>query len=362
MAHRKKNSPDSMDELLRLTKELNATDLHLTGDMPPSFRIKGKITPYGSAYSTRKMEELLGELMGPRHHELLREKFSVDLGIHKPGIGRFRVVIYFQRGRMSAAIRLLADGMPTFSELGLPESLSQLPHMRDGLILVTGATGSGKSTTLASIIDEINRTSHHNIITIEDPIEYVHANQNCIIFQRELFTDVATFADAIRDSLRQDPDVILVGEMRDPETIRTAITAAETGHLVLSTLHSRDATSSVNRIVGTFPAGEQNQIRQQLSTSLRTVVSQRLLPNCSGHGRVPAVEIMFVNTGIANLIRNGKDEMIYSSIETGLKEGMQTMEQSLIRLVYEGKITVETALSSAKRPDLLQLRLSALRR
>jgi twitching motility protein PilT len=272
------------------------------------------------------------------------------------------VVIYYQRGRMSAAIRLLADGMPTFSQLGLPESLAQLPHMRDGLILVTGATGSGKSTTLAAIIDEINRTSHHNIITIEDPIEYEHANQNCIIFQRELFTDVASFADAIRDSLRQDPDVILVGEMRDPETIRTAITAAETGHLVLSTLHSRDATSSVNRIVGTFPAGEQNQIRQQLSTSLRAVVSQRLLPSCSGAGRAPAVEIMFINTGIANLIRNGKDEMIYSSIETGLKEGMQTMEQSLIRMVYEGKITMETALSAARRPDLLQLRLAALRR
>ncbi len=362
MPHKLKNKPETMEGLLRLTKELHATDLHLTGDMPPSFRIKGKITPYGSAYSTREMEELLGDLMGKRHHELLREKFSVDMGIHKPDIGRFRVVIYYQRGRMSAAIRLLADGMPTFSQLGLPESLAQLPHMRDGLILVTGATGSGKSTTLAAIIDEINRTSHHNIITIEDPIEYEHANQNCIIFQRELFTDVASFSDAIRDSLRQDPDVILVGEMRDPETIRTAITAAETGHLVLSTLHSRDATSSVNRIVGTFPAGEQNQIRQQLSTSLRAVVSQRLLPSCSGAGRAPAVEIMFINTGIANLIRNGKDEMIYSSIETGLKEGMQTMEQSLIRLVYEGKITMETALSAARRPDLLQLRLSALRR
>jgi twitching motility protein PilT len=363
MAHRTKNKPASMDELLLLTRDLQATDLHLSGNMPPAFRIKGKITPYGCPpYTPKEMEDLLGEIMASRHQELLRKKFSVDLGIHKPGIGRFRVVIYFQRGCMSAAIRLLADGMPTFRDLGLPESLAQLPHFRDGLILVTGATGSGKSTTLATIIDEINRTSYRNIITIEDPIEYEHANQNCIIFQRELFTDVASFADAIRDSLRQDPDVILVGEMRDPETIRTAITAAETGHLVLSTLHSRDATSSVNRIVGTFPAGEQNQIRQQLSTSLRTVVSQRLLADSSGSGRVPAVEIMFINTGIANLIRNGKDEMIYSSIETGLKEGMQTMEQSLIRLVFEGKITVETALSAARRPDLLQKRLSALRR
>ncbi|MCK5545576.1 MAG: PilT/PilU family type 4a pilus ATPase, partial [Desulfobulbaceae bacterium] len=229
-------------------------------------------------------------------------------------------------------------------------------------ILVTGATGSGKSTTLATIIDEINRTSRRTIITIEDPIEYVHANKQCIIFQRELFTDVASFADAMRDSLRSDPDVILVGEMRDQETIRTAIMAAETGHLVLSTLHSRDATSSVNRIVGAFPAGEQSQVRQQLSSSMRAVVSQRLLPSSSGTGRIPAVEIMFTNTGIANLIRQGKDEMIYSSIETGLKEGMQTMEQSLIRLVHEGRIGLETALSAARRPDMLKQRLSVMRR
>ncbi|WP_448871217.1 type IV pilus twitching motility protein PilT [Desulfobulbus propionicus] len=360
--HVPRNKPGSMEELLRLTGELGATDLHLSGNMPPAYRIKGRITPYPCPpFTPKELEERLAEIMSSRHMELLKSRFSVDLGLNKPGIGRFRVIIYYQRGCMSAAIRMLADGMPSFKDLGLPESLAQLPSFRDGLILVTGATGSGKSTTLATIIDEINRTSHRNIITIEDPIEYEHANINCIVFQRELYTDVASFADAIRDSLRQDPDVILVGEMRDPETIRTAITAAETGHLVLSTLHSRDATSSVNRIVGTFPAGEQNQIRQQLSTSLRTVVSQRLLPNAGGTGRVPAVEIMFINTGIANLIRNGKDEMIYSSIETGLKEGMQTMEQSLVRLVYEGRITVETALGAARRPDLLQKRLSVLR-
>jgi twitching motility protein PilT len=355
--------PASMEDLLLLTRDLGATDLHMSGHMPPAFRIKGQITPYNCpAYSPAEVEGLLAEIMASRHHDLLRKNFSVDLGLHKPGIGRFRVVIYYQRGCMSAAIRLLADGMPSFADLGLPQSLAQLPSFRDGLVLVTGATGSGKSTTLATIIDEINRTSCRNIITIEDPIEYEHANLRSIIFQRELHTDVASFAEAIRDALRQDPDVILVGEMRDPETIRTAITAAETGHLVLSTLHSRDATSSINRIVGTFPAGEQNQIRQQLSTSLRTVVSQRLLANSSGSGRVPAVEIMFINTGIANLIRNGKDEMVYSSIETGLKEGMQTMEQSLIRLVYEGRITVDTALSAARRPDLLQKRLTTLRR
>lgn len=355
-----KNKPKSMEELLCLTRDQGATDLHLTGNMVPAFRIKGKIKPYDcEPYTFEELETLLDELMARRHHELLKKKFSVDIGLHKPGIGRFRIIIYYQRGCMSAAIRMLADGMPNFSDLGLPESLSHLPRFRDGLVLITGVTGSGKSTTLAAIIDEINRSTRQTIFTVEDPIEYEHANQQCIIFQRELFTDVSTFADAMRDSLRQDPDVILVGEMRDPETIRTAITAAETGHLVLSTLHSRDSTSSVNRIVGTFPAGEQSQIRQQLSTSLRAVVSQRLLPNSTGTGRVPAVEIMFVNTGIANLIRQGKDEMIYSAVETGVKEGMQTMEQSLVRLVHEGKVGVDTAIAAARRPDLLAKRLSA---
>ncbi len=350
--------PESMEELLRMTRDLGATDLHLSGNMPPAFRIRGQIESIPCEnYSPKEMEKLLDEIMAQRHRELLRQKFSVDIGLYRPGIGRFRIVVYYQRGYLSAAVRLLADGMPSFADLGLPQSLERLPRFRDGLILITGATGSGKSTTLATIIDEINRSARCTIFTIEDPIEYVHANHNCIIFQRELHNDVASFADAIRDSLRQDPDVILVGEMRDPETIRTAITAAETGHLVLSTLHARDATSSVNRIIGTFPSGEQNQIRQQLSASLRAVVSQRLLPNSSGKGRVPAVEIMFVNTGIANLVRHGKDEMIYSSIETGLKEGMQTMEQSLIRLVQEGRIAPETATSAARRPDLLQQRL-----
>ena len=354
------NKPESMDELLRLTRDLGATDLHLTGNMAPAFRIKGRIEVYTcEPYTFSELETLLDGLMARKHHELLKKKYSVDIGLHKPNIGRFRIIIYYQRGCMSAAIRMLADGMPTFSDLALPESLSRLPGFRDGLILITGVTGSGKSTTLAAVIDEINRTSSQTIFTIEDPIEYEHANQQCIIFQRELFSDVSTFADAMRDSLRQDPDVILVGEMRDPETIRTAITAAETGHLVLSTLHSRDATSSVNRIVGTFPAGEQNQIRQQLSSSLRSVVSQGLLPNITNTGRVPSVEIMYVNTGIANLIRQCKDEMIYSAIETGVKEGMQTMEQSLIRLVHQGKITVDTAVDAARRPDLLTKRLNA---
>ena len=362
MEELKKKKPSSMKEILTLVSKLGASDLHLSGNMPPSFRLKGQITFYNcDPFSAQEVEGLLSEVMTERHKELLAQNFSVDLGLYIPGAGRFRVVIYYQRGILTSAIRLLAEGMPSFADLGLPQSLDGLPKFRDGLVLVTGATGSGKSTTLATIIDEINRTSQRVIITIEDPVEYVHVNQQSIIFQRELLTDVQSFASAMRDALRSDPDVILVGEMRDPETIRTAITAAETGHLVLSTLHSRDATSTVNRIVGTFPAGEQSQIRQQLSASLRAVVSQRLLPNVSGKGRIPAVEIMFTTTGIANLIRQGKDEMLYSAIETGLKKGMQTMEKSLIQLVYEGKISMESALGAARRPDMLKQRLSVMR-
>lgn len=358
-----KKKPSSMREILALVNKLEASDLHFSGNMPPSFRIKGKIISYNcEPFSPEEVEKLLHEIMTARHQELLAQNFSVDLGLYIPEAGRFRVVIYYQRGILTSAIRLLAKGMPSFSDLGLPTSLASLPQFIDGLVLVTGPTGSGKSTTLATIIDEVNRTSQRVIITIEDPVEYVHVNQQSVIFQRELLTDVPTFASAMRDVLRSDPDVILVGEMRDPETIRTAIIAAETGHLVLSTLHSRDATSTVNRIVGTFPAGEQSQIRQQLSASLRAVVSQRLLPNISGVARIPAVEIMFTTTGIANLIRQGKDEMLYSAIETGLKQGMQTMEKSLIQLVHEGKISMESALGAARRPDMLKQRLSVMRK
>jgi len=351
--------PESLHDLLMLTRKTDASDLHLSAYMPPILRVKGAVKAYSCpAFKPPQVESLLDEILSTRHKQILAEKMSVDLGIEMEDIGRFRVAVYYQRGVMAAAFRLLADGMPGFSSLKLPQSLSRLPVFRDGLVLVTGPTGSGKSTTLATIIDEINRTSERTIITIEDPIEYIHGNQSCVVFQRELHTDVPSFASAMRDALRSDPDVILVGEMRDLETIQTAIMAAETGHLVLSTLHSRDATSSVNRIVGAFPAGEQSQIRQQLSTSLRAVASQRLLPTTGGAGRAPAVEIMFVNSGIANLIRQGKDEMIYSTIETGLREGMQTMEQSLIQLVHAGVISLDTALQAARRPDLMQQRMA----
>lgn len=350
----------SITMLFRETMRRGASDLHLNAGMPPIFRIKGQLYPIEcDACGPEWIKDVLYGLLTPRHKDVLEKKKSVDFAISISDVGRFRVTAYYQKGTISVAFRLLMGGIPTFSGLNLPEKLSSLSKFRDGLVLVTGVTGSGKSTTLATIIDSINSSFRLNIITIEDPTEYIHQNNKCIINQRELYTDVNSFAEALRDSLRADPDVILVGEMRDLDTIRTAIMAAETGHLVFSTLHSRDCISSINRMVGAFPAGEQSQIRQQLSSVLRAVISQRLLPNASRTGRIPAVEIMFRTPGIANLIRHGKDEMIYSVIETGSKEGMQTMEQSLIKLIENGHITMETGLAAAKNPELLKQRISA---
>lgn len=354
--------PRTMIALFRETLRRNASDLHLTAHMPPVFRIKGELTPMdGARLSPVEINTLLDDILTPRHRTVLEEKKSVDFAVSANDVGRFRVAVYYQRGSLSVALRLLHAGIPTFESLGLPDSVAGLAELRDGLVLVTGVTGSGKSTTLATIVDYINRTSRRNIITIEDPIEYIHQNHYSVIHQRELFADVPTFSDALRDSLRADPDVILVGEMRDLETMRTAIMAAETGHLVFSTLHSRDCISTINRLVGAFPAGEQSQIRQQLSSTLKAVVSQRLLPNAADTGRVPAVEIMLSTPGIANMIRQGKDDMIYSAVETGVRQGMQTMEQSLIRLIEDGLIGMETGLSAARNKSLLRQRLSTRR-
>jgi twitching motility protein PilT len=350
--------PCDMRALFRETLNRNASDLHLAAGMPPVFRIKGELRPMDcDPYSHADIENLVGEVLTPRHQEVLVKKKSVDFAVSINDAGRFRIAAFYQRGALSVAVRLLHDGIPTFNSLGLPESIAGFSRLRDGLILITGVTGSGKTTTLATIIDDMNATSRRNIITIEDPIEYVHQNNLCTIHQRELYTDVPSFAGALRDALRADPDVILVGEMRDLDTMRTALAAAETGHLVFSTLHSRDCISTINRVVGAFPAGEQTQIRQQLAATLRAVVSQRLLPNATETGRVPAVEIMVGTPGIANLIRQGKEDMVYSVIETGGQLGMQTMEQCLIQLIEDGRIGMSVGLGAARSEDLLKKRL-----
>lgn len=304
-----------------------------------------------------EIRRLVYQILTPRHREVLEEKKSVDLAVSLGDVGRFRVNAYYQRGCVTVALRRLADDVPFLNQLGLPASIKSIINLRAGLVLVTGPTGSGKTTTLAALIDVINQTCCHNIITIEDPIEYVHFSRKSIINQRELHTDVPSFPDALRSALRADPDVILVGEMRDLDTIRTAIMAAETGHLVLSTLHSRDAVSSVNRIVGVFSPEEQWQIRQQLSVSLKYVLSQQLLPRADGSGRVLAAEAMVVTPAISNLIRLGKQDHLYMSIETGGQLGMQTMEQCLVNLFQARLIKKDTALRAAKKSSLVQERL-----
>ena len=347
----------SIEALLQEANLQEATDVHFNAGFPVTFRIYGKLVPIGETLEAEDVRTLLFQLLTPGQQRALEERRSVDCAVSFKGVGRYRVHIYYQRGALSGAIRKLADEIPGLAALGLPAAVTKLAELKMGLVLVTGATGSGKSTTLASLVDLINNTIEQNIITVEDPIEYVHYSKKSLISQREIHTDVPSFPDALRGALRADPDIILVGEMRDLETIRTAILAAETGHLVLSTLHSRDASTTINRILGAFSPEEQQQIRQQLSVSLKAVISQQLLPRADGRGRVLASELMLVTPAIANLIRLGKADHIYMAIETGMRLGMRTMEYSLTELYQSGKISMETALRSARSAELIQHRL-----
>ena len=345
-------------ELLQITIEKGATDLHLTKNSPPVLRIHGDMVPLeGSCLTGEDTRNLIMKLLSPQQEEVLEREQSVDLAHSLNGnetSSRFRINAFYQQGSLACAIRRLSDKIVSLEELGLPTSVGNLCEFQDGLILVTGVTGSGKTTTLASMVDRINNSRSCHIITIEDPVEYIHKHKKAIINQREIRTDVPNFATALRFALREDPDVILVGEMRDLETIRTAIMAAETGHLVFATLHTQDTVSTIRRTIGVFPEEEQEQIRHQLSMTLRAVVSQKLLKCKDGSGRVPAVEMMMLTSGIANLIRLHKDEQIYSAIETGAGMGMQTLEHSLINLYKSGKIDKDTVFRNAKDPRRLE--------
>jgi twitching motility protein PilT len=270
-----------------------------------------------------------------------------------PGLARFRVNIYFQRESLGAAFRMIPTELKTLEQLGVPKALEELANKPRGLVLVTGPTGSGKSTTLAAMIDLINRTRQDHIMTIEDPIEFLHRHKRCIVNQREIGPDATSFAEALRGALRQDPDVILLGEMRDLETIATALTAAETGHLVFATLHTQDAPSTVDRLIDVFPGPQQEQVRVQIAATLQGVVTQTLLPRADGSGRIPAVEILFPDDAVRNLIRQGKVEQIYSIMQTGTKRGMQTLEQALADFVVRGLVTEEIALNRSSRPEQL---------
>lgn len=338
-------------ELLRLIEyaiNKKASDIHITVGVPPVLRIDGDLVFFGEKeLSPADTKTLVLETLKENQLSILEEKGEVDTSYSNPGVGRFRVNAYKQRGSYAIAFRIIPLRIPTIKELGLPavaESLAKLPR---GLVLVTGPTGSGKSTTLASMIDLINEENDCHIITLEDPIEYLHKHKKSIINQREIGHDTLSFSNALRASLRQDPDVILVGEMRDLETISTVLTAAETGHLVFSTLHTIGAAKTIDRIIDVFPPHQQQQIRVQLASVVQAIISQQLLLKTDGKGRVAAFETMVITPAIRNLIREEKIHQIDTAIQTSKKHGMQTMDSSLLELYNKGIISKETLLSQA---------------
>src|SRR6059058_6133464 len=345
----------SIDDLLERMVALNASDLHITVGAHPVVRLRGRLEPLQDVdpLTSDVTQQLLYRVLSTEQQKHLELSRQIDFAHSMPGLARFRVNVYWQRGSLGAAFRLIPTEIKTLEELGIPSALHVLTDRPRGLVLVTGPTGSGKSTTLAALIDEINRKRAEHILTIEDPIEFVHRHKRCVVNQREIGPDAQSFAEALRAALRQDPDVILLGEMRDLETIGTALTAAETGHLVFATLHTQSAPSTVDRIIDAFPAVQQEQVRVQLAATLQGVCTQALLPTAGGDGRVAALEILFPDDAVRNLIRQGKVEQVYSVMQTGTSKGMQTMEQALADLVLRKVIVLDDALSCSSRPEQL---------
>src|SRR5665213_1114425 len=346
---------ESLDQLLMYAVRQTASDLLLIAGAPVTLRIGGELSkPGGKPLEAEDTRSLLLPVMTPAQTQELQRNRSVDLCFHREGIGRFRANIHYQRGTLAGSLRLLPERIPTLESLNLPPLLRRLSEARQGLVLVTGPTGCGKSSTLAALLDLVNTNRHDHVVTIEDPVEFLHTNRQSIIEQIEVGRDAPDFASSVRSILRQNPDVILVGEMRDPETIATVLTAAETGHLVLSTLHTNDTSQAVSRILDSFPLGNQPQIRQQLSLALLAVVAQQLVPGLTG-GRYPVIELLMATSGIRSLIRKGEDHQLYSALSTGRSDGMISMEQSLAEMVRSGRIHRDVALSHCFRTeDLLR--------
>ncbi len=340
--------PVSLTDLIVRSRDMRGSDIHLVRGLPPKVRIDGALTDFpGEAPLTDAQCESYARELAGEEYETIRDIGELDLALTFAGEIRCRINIFRQQKSVSCAIRILADKIPNLDDLGLPPAVQTLPGLNRGIVLVTGETGSGKSTTLAAMLDRINHTSDQHIITLEDPIEYIYTPDRCVINQREIGTDTASYADGLRAILREDPDVILVGEMRDLNTIETALTAAETGHLVFATLHTNSAPESIDRMVDVFPAERQRQIRLQLSTTLMAVLSQQLLPRRE-RGRVAACELMMVTPAIRNLIREGKTPQIISALGTSAQEGSITMDNCLIKLCKERAITPETARRAAR--------------
>jgi twitching motility protein PilT len=346
---------DFADVLLEVI-DRRASDLHITAGAPPMVRVRGRLTaidgyPELSPTDTR---EIVYSILSNAQRQKFENNWQLDFAYQIPGRARFRVNAYFQRAAIGAAFRLIPFDVVPLETLGLPKVVAQFADKPRGLVLVTGPTGSGKSTTLASLLDLINERREEHIMTIEDPIEFLHQHKKCIVNQRELGSDATTFGDALKAALRQDPDVILVGEMRDLETIGTALTAAETGHLVFATLHTQDTAQTVDRIIDVFPPEQQGQVRAQLSVALQGIMTQMLLPTADGAGRCVAAEVLVPTPAVRNLIREGKTHQIYSVLQTGGQHGMQTMDAALVELVRAGKITRQLAESRAHSPEELR--------
>ena len=345
----------SIYDLLKIMIEKGASDLHITTASPPRLRVDGKLVPLDHPQLTPvETKSLCYSILTDAQKHKFEENSELDLSFGVKGLSRFRGNVFMQRGAVAGAFRTIPFEIRTFKDLGLPEVMNEIVKKPRGLILCTGPTGSGKSTTLAAMIDRINSERYEHIITVEDPIEYLHGHKKCLINQREVNADTASFKDALKYVLRQDPDVVLIGEMRDLETIEAALTVSETGHLTLATLHTNSAVQTINRIIDVFPAHQQEQIRVQLSFVLEGVLSQQLIAKRSGKGRVLAVELLIPNPAIRNLIREDKVHQIYSTMQTGqTKFGMQTMNQSLIELYTKGHISYEDAIGRSPVPEEL---------
>jgi twitching motility protein PilT len=345
----------SIDDLLEQLVAHGGSDLHVSVGSPPAVRVRGHIHRL-EGYEPLTSDDtrmLLYRILSSEQQKHFEIKRQLDFAYSIPGLARFRVNVYYQREAVGAAFRTIPTDIKSAEELGLPSVLHELAKQPRGIVLVTGPTGSGKSTTLAAIIDEINRTRADHILTVEDPIEFVHKHKRCIVNQREIGPDAVSFAEALKAALRQDPDVILVGEMRDLETISTALTAAETGHLVFATLHTQSAPSTIDRIIDVFPAEQQEQVRIMIANSLQGVVTQTLIPTADGTGRVAALEILLPDDAVRNLVRQGKVEQVYSVMQTNVSRGMQTMEQALADLILRGVIKVQDGLSRSSRREQL---------
>src|SRR5580693_1575375 len=349
--------PPTLPDLLRMTVDLQGSDLHLATNTPPQVRVHGKLQRLADMpdLTPSETKQLAYSVLTDAQKKRFEETLELDFSFGIKGMARFRCNVFNQRGAVGAVYRLIPEKIRSFGELGLPQVLATLADRPRGLVLITGPTGSGKSTTLAAMLDKINCERHSHILTIEDPIEYIHQHKNCLVNQREVHSDTTSFGMALRAALREDPDIVLIGEMRDLETVESALKIAETGHLTFGTLHTNSASQTINRIIDIFPAGQQAQIRTQLSLVLEGIVCQALLPRAAGKGRVVSLEIMVPNSAIRNLIRDDKVHQIYGAMQTGQEKlGMQTANQSLVSLHLKRAITLETAMGASSNRDELQ--------